>query len=136
MRPEGLNTVHLLRLASQQIGLGPQSTMHVAERLYLGGFLTYPRTESTRYPPNFDVDGVVAALASYPLSIEVQQHASSLIQGALVRARPGKDEVSILQTKTIYILNFISFLNTKKIQGDHPPITPTNKSPRNLGRDE
>ena len=58
-KPEGLNTVLLLKLASQQIGLGPQMTMHHAERLYLGGFITYPRTESTRYPQNFDFQAVV-----------------------------------------------------------------------------
>lgn len=51
-----------MQLASQQIGLGPQQTMHVAEKLYLGGYITYPRTESTSYPTKFDFVGVLNAL--------------------------------------------------------------------------
>jgi len=53
-RPTGLNTVEMLRLASSKLGMSPQHTMQVAERLYTQGFISYPRTESTHYPANFD----------------------------------------------------------------------------------
>ncbi len=39
--------------------------MHAAERLYLSGYLTYPRTESTKYSPNYDYDSVIMALTEY-----------------------------------------------------------------------
>lgn len=31
--------------------------IQVAERLYITGYLSYPRTESSAYPPNFDIQG-------------------------------------------------------------------------------
>ena len=34
-RPIALNTVELLRIASAKLGIGPQQTMHVAEKLYI-----------------------------------------------------------------------------------------------------
>ena len=60
-RPQALNTVALLKMASSQLGIGPQQVMRTAEDLYLRGFLTYPRTETNCYPKNFDLKGAVAA---------------------------------------------------------------------------
>ena len=34
-RPQALNTVELLRVASARLGIGPQQTMQMAERLYI-----------------------------------------------------------------------------------------------------
>ncbi len=53
-RPLGLNTVEMLRLASSRLGMSPQQTMVVAERLYTQGYISYPRTETTHYPTHFD----------------------------------------------------------------------------------
>lgn len=41
------------------LGLGPQNAMQVAEKLYLGGYITYPRTESTKYADRFDFNVVL-----------------------------------------------------------------------------
>jgi len=65
-RPEALNTVHMLKIASSNLGIGPQHAMHIAEKLYLQGYITYPRTESTSYPNKFDFKGVTAALSRIP----------------------------------------------------------------------
>lgn len=51
------------KVASGQLGIGPQQAMHIAERLYLSGYLTYPRTESTSYPGKYDFRGIVVALS-------------------------------------------------------------------------
>ena len=34
-RPQALNTIELLRVASSALGIGPQQTMQLAERLYI-----------------------------------------------------------------------------------------------------
>jgi len=49
----------MLKLASEQLGLSPNTTMHIAEKLYLHGLITYPRTETNKYPNSFDIKKVL-----------------------------------------------------------------------------
>ncbi|CAJ1341010.1 unnamed protein product [Effrenium voratum] len=96
-RPQALNTVAMLKMASTRLGLGPQQAMHMAERLYLDGYLTYPRTETNTYPKNFDLQGAVRAQSGHPAWGSYSQQ---LLSNGLARPREGVD------------------------MGDHPPITP------------
>lgn len=97
--PTGLDTVQLLRAASRAMSMSPHSAMVVAERLYTSGFISYPRTESSRYPPSFDVATLLKDHATHP---DWGAEARSVL-AANPNIRPpctGKDA------------------------GDHPPITP------------
>ncbi|KAK1389826.1 DNA topoisomerase [Heracleum sosnowskyi] len=97
VRPSGLNTVNLLKVASSSLGFGPQLAMQLAERLYTQGFISYPRTESTAYPSSFDFRGALEVLRNNPVfGNDVQK----LLVDGYIKPRSGTDV------------------------GDHPPITP------------
>jgi len=52
--PPGLKTTTMLKMASLQLGLSPYDASKIAQKLYMGGFISYPRTSSTKYSENFD----------------------------------------------------------------------------------
>jgi len=87
----------MLKVASKTFGMSAHDTMRVAEHLYLRGYITYPRTESTTYSSNFNFKEILAQHQSHP---EWGQYASMLIKGGMVKPKKGVDA------------------------GDHPPITP------------
>ena len=64
--PVGLSTDAMLRLGSSILGLAPQRTMSLAEDLYTHGYLSYPRTQTTRYPDDFDIGGTLSLLSDQP----------------------------------------------------------------------
>lgn len=70
--------------------------MQAAEHLYTQGYISYPRTETTHYPENFDFRSPVSQQTSAPWG----SYARSLLQNGLAQPRKGHDA------------------------GDHPPITP------------
>ena len=60
VRPIGLNTVKMLKVGSKTFGMSAHETMKMAEHLYLRGFISYPRTESTTFSANFDFEEILA----------------------------------------------------------------------------
>ncbi|CAD8058742.1 unnamed protein product [Paramecium sonneborni] len=110
-RPEGINTVQLLKFASSYLGLGPQQAMHVAERLYLKGYMSYPRTETTAYPQEFPTQRIINNLQKYKETI-ISEHSKYLKTSGHLNPKQGVDI------------------------GDHPPITPTENVPQELYGEE
>ncbi len=102
--PLPLCTTALLKAASRGLGLSPHEAMRAAENLYMSGYVSYPRTETTAYARNFDLLSVLGAHAGHPDWGDCAQRvlAEAKESGSRPRAtsRGGIDA------------------------GDHPPITP------------
>lgn len=58
------------------LGMGPHHAMQIAERLYTQGYVSYPRTETTQYPDNFDL---VSVLRQHESSPEWGDHVRDLL---------------------------------------------------------
>jgi DNA topoisomerase I len=90
-------------VAAARLGLSAANAMRIAEDLYMNGYISYPRTDNTVYPPSLDLDNVLKTLHNSPFKKDVgwvQAHR---------RAVPTRG---------------------KKLSTDHPPIHPTGVATR------
>ena len=95
--PTPYNTTAFSTDASSRLGITPASAMRIAEDLYMDGFISYPRTDNTVYPPSLPIRELVSSL----VRVKEFSAASGLLEGELKPTR-GKKETT-----------------------DHPPIYPT-----------
>ncbi len=95
--PTPLNTTAFTTDASSRLGITPASAMRIAEDLYMDGFISYPRTDNTVYPPSLNTRELVQQMVRIP---EFEAGAF-VLDGDMVATR-GKKETT-----------------------DHPPIYPT-----------
>ena len=99
--PPGLHTVDLLKSASKGMSIGAHHCMQIAERLYIGGYISYPRTESSAFPPGFDFRETLNACKGHP---ELgQSMVAEMLTEKNTKFRKPRGGVDA---------------------GDHPPITP------------
>jgi len=91
---KGMKTTTLMKLGSERLGLSPEKTMNYAQALYSSGYITYPRTETDKYPEDLEFD----KLLEYFKATGKFQHLEYL------------DEINIPEGGTD--------------KNDHPPITP------------
>lgn len=95
--PAPFNTTSFLAAASS-LGFSASSAMHAAESLYMDGYISYPRTDNTHYPPTLDLRGVLMTLQAG----ELRPLASKLLEEPQLKPTAGKKKAT-----------------------DHPPIYPT-----------
>ncbi len=107
--PHPFNLPDLQSEAARLYGFSPAKTQSIAEDLYLDALISYPRTNSQKYPKDLDVKGILNSL--------------SPAYGSLVKAL-------LKETKGVLRPN-----NGPKDDPAHPAIYPTGKIPRGLDRD-
>jgi DNA topoisomerase-1 len=98
MPPAPFNTTGLI-VASNSIGFTAAKTINVAENLYINGYISYPRTDNTVYPPSINLREVVKMIGG--VSDFTEACKKVLSQDKIIPARG------------------------KKRSTDHPPIYPT-----------
>lgn len=59
--PTPFDTTGLI-VAAARIGYSAANTMRVAEELYMNGYISYPRTDNTIYPPSLNLDNILKTL--------------------------------------------------------------------------
>jgi DNA topoisomerase-1 len=95
--PTPLNTTAFTTDASSRLGITPAAAMRLAEDLYMDGFISYPRTDNTVYPPSLNTKELVSSLVRIP-----EFDAAKGLLDKPLQATRGKKETT-----------------------DHPPIYPT-----------
>lgn len=102
-RPIPLATVELQKRASKYLRLGSETLMTAAEELYQQGFISYPRTETERFQPEFQHRPLIENFRdNIGQGHELAEYASKLLTGnnfQVPKAGPNDDKA-------------------------HPPITP------------
>ncbi|KAJ6476019.1 prokaryotic type I DNA topoisomerase [Mycena vitilis] len=87
-KPLPLTTVELQKAGSRFLKLAPKAVLDVAEKLYNQGFLSYPRTETDQFDPQFDFMTLIEKQTVDPMW---GGFAQSLQQGGFNNPRRGKN---------------------------------------------
>jgi DNA topoisomerase-1 len=64
--PYPFNTTNLQTECYNQFKFSPRQTMNIAESLYQQGFISYPRSNSQKFPATMDYKKIIKALATLP----------------------------------------------------------------------
>ncbi|TFY76359.1 hypothetical protein EWM64_g7651 [Hericium alpestre] len=87
-KPLPLTTVELQKSGSRLLRLAPKKILDIAEKLYQQGFLSYPRTETDQYDPQFDF---MSLIDKQTQDTNWGAFAQSLQQGGFFTPRRGKN---------------------------------------------
>ncbi|KAI5814691.1 DNA topoisomerase [Pyronema omphalodes] len=87
-KPLPLTTVELQKMGSRFLGLSSKRTMDVAEKLYTGGFISYPRTETDQFDRAINLRGLIEKQVP---SQQWGQFATHLLNGGFSSPRDGKN---------------------------------------------
>ncbi|HID20058.1 MAG TPA: DNA topoisomerase I [Methanophagales archaeon] len=110
MPPTPFDTTSFISAASP-IGYTPKRVMAIAEGLYLGGLISYHRTDNTTYPDTLDLKALVQMFLQHK---EFGKHASLLLTKKELKPTAGKKKTT-----------------------DHPPIHPVSETAKEkLEKDE
>lgn len=98
-RPEPMYTTSMEKLASTKLRMPAKEALAIAEKLYMQGYISYPRTETNIFPKGMNLNTLVEQQVAHP---EWGQFAQRILNEGGPRPRVGK-----------------------KTDNAHPPIHPT-----------
>lgn len=58
-RPIAMDTVSFERIASSKLKINAKKAMTIAEKLYTSGYISYPRTETNKFPPEIKLNDLI-----------------------------------------------------------------------------
>ncbi|KAF8639574.1 hypothetical protein AX17_001476 [Amanita inopinata Kibby_2008] len=87
-KPLPLTTVELQKAGSRLLRMAPKKVLDIAEKLYQQGFLSYPRTETDQFDPQFDFMSLIQKQTVDP---GWGEFATSLQEGGFTAPRRGKN---------------------------------------------
>ncbi len=96
-------------VAAAHLGFSAANAMRIAEDLYMNGYISYPRTDNTVYPPSLNLDGILKDIRNSPFKKDVEWTMANR------RAVPTRG---------------------KKSSTDHPPIHPAGPATRDAIGDD
>ncbi|MFH0986458.1 MAG: DNA topoisomerase I [Candidatus Micrarchaeota archaeon] len=99
--PAPFNTTEFMRAAAN-LGIQPQRAMSIAEKLYMEGLISYPRTDNTYYPASLKLKDVLKKISAVS---DFKEYAEKLMKKKTLIPSFGKKETT-----------------------DHPPIYPVEKA--------
>ena len=108
--PPPFNLGDLQRESYKHFKMSPSMTLSTAEKLYLGAYISYPRTESNKIPPSIDIKDILVNLSKNPV---YEPESKELIKEKRFKPRQGKGD-----------------------DPAHPAIHPTGQRPRRLKDEE
>ncbi|KAF8820906.1 Dna topoisomerase family protein [Cardiosporidium cionae] len=85
-RPLPLTTVEMNKVASRHLSMSAHRCMQVAENLYNRGFISYPRTETDKFPKTLNLRSIVEAQTENEIWGD---YAKSLLDGGFYWPREG-----------------------------------------------
>ncbi|MBI5000745.1 MAG: DNA topoisomerase I [Euryarchaeota archaeon] len=106
--PSPFNTTTFLAEASR-LGLSATMAMSIAEKLYIDGYISYPRTDNTVYPPSINLDNVLKELQGS----EFKAEAARLLKER--RQYPSRGKVTATDHPPIYP---VAAATKKKLKAD------------------
>ncbi|MBN2734133.1 MAG: DNA topoisomerase I [Methanomicrobiaceae archaeon] len=59
-------------VAAGRLGFSASNAMRIAEELYMNGFISYPRTDNTIYPPSLELNSILSELKRSPFKNDVE----------------------------------------------------------------
>jgi DNA topoisomerase III len=89
-RPVPLATVELQKRAARFLRMGSENLMSAAEELYNQGLVSYPRTETEKFRPEFQHHPLIEQFAN--LDGEFKEYATSLLNGGFQNPRAGQHD--------------------------------------------